>query len=207
MIPLRDDVTSVGAVAPPSYFQNTGLDQDALLLAALSRSPTVAARMRDAEMVMPASTTGNFSYICRRMWGPRYVLVGDAFAFVDPVFSSGVYLAMDGAASAAEAIDAYLRDPNEGSARFVRHERRVRRGIRNYSWFIERFNEPATKALFMNPSNVLGMRSAILARLAGDVYGSTRFWLSLGLFKIIYNCTRLMRAGARSAPAPDEFVN
>jgi len=207
IIPLRDDITSVGAVAAPSYFQNTGLDHDALLLATISRSPAVAARMRNATMVMPASMTGNFSYICRRMWGARYMLIGDAFAFVDPVFSSGVYLAMDGAVSAADAIDTYLRNQEKGTALFDRHERRVRRGISNYSWFIERFNEPATKALFMNPSNVLGMQSAILARLAGDVHSVARLWLPLGLYKLIYNCIRLLGARANSTPAPGDQVN
>jgi len=207
MIPLRDGITSVGAVAAPSYFQNTGQDQDELLLATLSRNATVAARMGQAGMILPASATGNFSYICRHMRGQRYMLVGDAFAFVDPVFSSGVYLAMDGAASAAGAIDAYLRGSRKGAALFARHERRIRRAIRNYTWFIERFNEPATKTLFMNPSNILGMQSAVLARLAGDVHGTSRIWVSLGLYKIIYNCIRLLGPRVKRVPAQSDFSN
>ncbi|MDH3232188.1 MAG: tryptophan 7-halogenase [Alphaproteobacteria bacterium] len=207
MIPLRDDITSVGVVAAPAYFQNTNLTADELLLQSIALSPAVAARMRHAKIAMPATATGNFSYICRQMWGERFMLVGDAFAFVDPVFSSGVYLAMDGAASAASAIDAYLRSPKKGKARLRRHERRIHRGIRNYTWFIERFNEPATKALFMKPSNLLGMQSAILARLAGDVHSATRFWVSLGLYKLIYNCTQIIRSNTKGASAHRDIVN
>ncbi|HUT50527.1 MAG TPA: NAD(P)/FAD-dependent oxidoreductase [Alphaproteobacteria bacterium] len=206
-IPLRDDITSVGVVAAPSYFQNQEQTPEEQLRQSIALSPAVAARMRHAEMVLPATATGNFSYICRRMWGERFMLVGDAYAFIDPVFSSGVFLAMDGAASAAGAIDAYLRDPQRGKASLRRHERRTKRAIRNYSWFIERFNEPATKALFMRPNNLLGMRSAILSRLAGDVHSATRFWVSLGLYKIIYNCTRLIRSKAGDVPAKRDFDN
>jgi len=207
MIPLRDGITSIGAVAPPAYFQNADLGHDELLLATLAKSPAVAERMRGAELVMPVSATGNFSYMCRHMRGGNYLLVGDAFAFVDPVFSSGVYLAMDGAVSAAAAVDAFLRGAKEAETLFARHERRVRRGIRNYSWFIERFNEPATKTLFMNPRNVLGMRSAVLSRLAGDVHSDRRIWVSLGLYKLIYNSTRLFRRRPVFGRPVDEFVN
>ena len=63
------------------------------------------------ELTGPATATGNYSYERTRMAGARYVMVGDAFAFVDPVFSSGVYLAMNSGALAADVVEGVLRDP------------------------------------------------------------------------------------------------
>ena len=60
------------------------------------------------------------------------------------------------------------------------------RGPREFSWFIFRMTNPAMRDLFMRPSNPLGVKSAVLSLLAGDIYGRTPFWPSLWLFKAIY---------------------
>ncbi len=67
--------------------------------------------MRAARLASPVTATGNYSYQAERMAGDRYVMVGDAFAFIDPVFSSGVFFAMNSALLGAETVDGALRDP------------------------------------------------------------------------------------------------
>ena len=67
-------------------------------------------------MISDVRVTGNYSYTCERMGGPGWVMVGDAFAFVDPVFSSGVYLAMHSGKQAAALVDAVLREPAREAA-------------------------------------------------------------------------------------------
>lgn len=186
MIPLQGDTTSIGAVARPSYFQNRNESSEQMLLKALALSPPAFNRLGSAKMAMPAIATGNYSYLCRSMLGQNYLMVGDAFAFVDPVFSSGVHLAMQSALTGSEAIDAWLRDPQKGRILLRRHEKLVRRAIRNYTWFIRRINKPALQRLFMGPRNARRIQAAVLSTLAGDVYGNKRIYVPLLLFKMIY---------------------
>lgn len=186
MIPLDGGIMSIGAVAQPSYFQNRAETSEQILLKSLALSPPAFSRLGNAKMVMPASATGNYSYMCRSMHGDGYLMVGDAFAFVDPVFSSGVYLAMQSALSGSEAIDAWLRDPHKGRILLRRHEKLVRRAIRNYTWFIRRINKPALQRLFMGPRNARKIEAAVVSTLAGDVYGNKRLFVPLVLFKTIY---------------------
>jgi flavin-dependent dehydrogenase len=192
MIPLRGDVMSIGVVSDPTYLQSRTTAPEAFLLASLELSTPAAARSRHAEMITPATATGNYSYLCRSNWGPNYVMVGDAFAFIDPVFSSGVYFAMKSSAIAADAVDTWLRDQKKGLSELRKQEILVRRGIRNLSWFIHRFNRPGLKYLFMHPKDRLGVKAAVLSILAGDVYGNKTLFLPLLLFKALYLAASLL---------------
>ena len=96
-IPLADGTTSVGAVCWPYYLKTRDTDPSTFFLRTLQTCPPLWERVKNATLIEPATATGNYSYTSDRMAGDRYVMVGDAFAFVDPVFSSGVYLAMNSA--------------------------------------------------------------------------------------------------------------
>src|SRR3546814_3523415 len=95
LIPLPGDVMSIGAVCWPEYLKQRRGDNEAFLMQTLRDTPSVWARMGAAKRVAPVHVTGNYSYACPPMHGPGWVMAGDAFAFVDPVFPSGVYLAMN----------------------------------------------------------------------------------------------------------------
>jgi len=117
MIPLPDGVMSVGAVCRPDYLKQRKGRTLEFLLDTLKQSPALWRRIEHAALIdNEVRVTGNYSYDSRRMGGPGWVLVGDAFAFLDPVFSSGVYLAMSGAEQAAHAVDAALREPGREAA-------------------------------------------------------------------------------------------
>jgi flavin-dependent dehydrogenase len=113
-------------------------------------------------------------------------LVGDAYAFVDPVFSSGVYLAMTGAFAAAEAVDAALREPAAAARALARYDRRARRGIRTFSWFIYRITTPAMRDLVIHPRNMLGVVDGLVSFLAGDIYRRNGVRSRILVFKAIY---------------------
>ncbi|MFO1154419.1 MAG: NAD(P)/FAD-dependent oxidoreductase [Rhodospirillales bacterium] len=193
MIPLYDGVMSVGAVCWPEYLKKRTCSPEEFLWQTIRLCPQVAARMQNAAFVDKARATGNYSYTSKQMYGDGYILVGDAFAFIDPVFSTGVLLAMTGAVFGAEAVDAYLRDPSAAAPLFRRYERKMRQGIATVSWFIYRFTSPAMQELFMAPRNVLRMQEAITSVLAGDVFGSTPLRMPLAAFKAIYYFTYMMR--------------
>src|SRR5690606_27834498 len=90
MIPLRDDVMSVGAVCDPEHFKTRRGALDEFLRDTLFAHAEARERMADAERVSEVEATGNYSYACRAIAGPGWVMAGDAYAFVDPIFSSGV---------------------------------------------------------------------------------------------------------------------
>lgn len=186
MIPLGDDIMSVGMVVWPKFLKMRQGSLEAFFRQGMARCRPVADRMAEAEAVAELQATGNFSYTSTRMYGDRYVLVGDAFSFIDPVFSSGVYLAMQGASLAADAVDAALREPHRADVHLARFDRRVRRALKRFSWFIYRFTNPAMQHLFMNPSARFGLRAAVTSVLSGDVFGRTRLWRELLMFKAIY---------------------
>ncbi len=187
-IPLRDGTTSVGAVCWPYYLKSRRSSPTAFLHETIARCPPLAARLKDAQLTGPATATGNYSYTSERMYGRRYLLLGDAFAFVDPVFSSGVYLAMNSAALAAAAVDRCLDNPGLAPMEFAAVDRRVRQGLKTFQWLIYRMTSPAMRHLFMHPDNQWGMQSAVVSLLAGDVYGARAVDRRLRLFHALYCC-------------------
>src|SRR6202012_5167108 len=116
MIPLPDRLMSIGAVCRPEYLKQRKGRTVEFLMETLNRSAGLKPRIEHAELISEVRVTGNYSYDSARMGGPGWVLVGDAFAFLDPVFSSGVYLAMSGAEQAAMVVDAALREPHKEAA-------------------------------------------------------------------------------------------
>jgi len=185
-IPLRGEVMSVGCVCWPEYLKQRRGRNEAFLIDTLKQMPAAWARMTDAEMISDVRVTGNYSYTCSRMTGPGWVMVGDAFAFVDPVFSSGVYLAMHSGKQAAALVDEVLREPAREAALQAAFDRRIRRGVRVFSWFIYRFNSPVMRNLFASPRNIWRVEDGVISMLAGDVFDSPPVMRRLHLFKCIY---------------------
>ena len=186
MIPLRDGTMSVGAVCWPDYLKTRACPLDAFLLQTIALSPGVQERMREARLNGEARATGNFSYRSDRLYREGCLLIGDAGAFIDPVFSSGVYLAMNSACLGAEVVDGSLREP-AASPRLMRdYERRIRRGLRTFSWFIYRFTSPAMHRMFMHPTRKWQLQQAVISVLAGDIFATTPLRRPLLVFKALY---------------------
>ncbi|MCL1635039.1 tryptophan 7-halogenase [Luteimonas sp. SX5] len=194
LIPLQNDVMSVGAVCFPEYLKQRRGETESFLMKTLESEPQVWARMRGAQRVAPVHVTGNYSYTCSRMTGPGWVMVGDAYAFVDPVFSSGVYLGMNSAEQAAEVVDGALRDPGREPALQKAMEKRLRRGLKHFTWFIYRFTTPVMQRLFNEPRNYWQIEQAVISMLAGDVFDNRAVLRRLRAFRTIYALTALRMA-------------
>lgn len=188
-IPLSDGLMSIGCVCFPEYLKQRRGRTGEFLLETLKLMPGAVERMAEAEIVGDVRVTGNYSYTSSTMTGPGFVMVGDAFAFVDPVFSSGVYLAMHSGKHAAALVDDILRNPQREAALQQDFEKRIRRGVRVFSWFIYRFNSPVMRSLFASPRNVLKVEQGVISMLAGDVFDSGPVMRRLHLFKAIYAAT------------------
>jgi flavin-dependent dehydrogenase len=188
-IPLLDATTSVGAVCTPDYLRMRKTDPSSFLLETIALCPTLAKRLEDASLVADATATGNYSYESRHMIGDRYILLGDAYAFVDPVFSSGVLLAMQSAFIGADVVEACLRNPAKAKELERRFEKSVLHALRQFSWFVYRMTRPAMRSLFMTPANPFRMKEALMSLLAGDLYRGTPILPSLLAFKTLYYVT------------------
>ena len=186
LIPLADGATSIGAVVWPHYLKSRSKPVREFFLDTIGLCPALAGRLVHATLSSGVEATGNFSYACERTHGPNYLLVGDAFTFIDPVFSSGVMLAMQGGFDGAQTVDICLREPAKGASALAHFDRRVRKGPREFSWFIYRVTNPTMRDMFMAPSNVWRVKEALLSMLAGDIFGKTPIWRSLLALKAIF---------------------
>jgi flavin-dependent dehydrogenase len=185
LIPLPDGLTSIGVVCLPQVLKSRTGDRQSFFMELLGRVPQLADRMRQARMTGEVHATGNYSYTCDRFHGPGWLMVGDSAAFIDPVFSSGVYLAMHGAERAAALVDAVLSGGHESRLQRA-YEREMRGGMRRFSWFIERFTSPALAWLFANPRNDFRLEEAMISLLAGRVFDARDVSRRLLVFKGIY---------------------
>lgn len=193
-IPLPQGVTSVGMVTWPYHLKTRGARSLAQFLEDnIATCPALAQRLAQAERVHPVEATGNFSYQAQQTHGPRHLLLGDAYAFVDPVFSSGVWLAMHSGLVGADTVDTCLREPHKAPAALRRFDRVMRHGPRQFSWFIYRVTNPIMRDFFMGPRNLLRVKEALLSVLAGDIFGQTPIWRSLWAFKALYYSANLLQ--------------
>lgn len=186
MIPLKDGIMSVGAVCWPYYIKSKKTNLEQFFQDTLEMCPGVAERLAGAKLVSKVTGTGNYSYQAKHMAGEGYILVGDAFAFVDPIFSSGVHLAMNSGLLGAETVDACLRNPPAASKLLRRYDKTVRRGLKIFSWFIYRVTTPSLRKLMMEPKNYYQMQRVVTSVLAGDVFRNPAINLPLFLFQGIY---------------------
>jgi flavin-dependent dehydrogenase len=170
LIPLSDAVTSVGAVIPKTvHLREAKPTAEDSLAHYLDATPAAAPLFERAQRVSPARFDADYSYLATEMAGDRWVAVGDAAAFLDPIFSTGVLLAMQGALEAAEAIDAGLLSGDLSSRVFARYTRRVRQRYHHFRRFAVGFYDPAFRDLwFSRPKWLTGLYRAVVSVLAGN---------------------------------------
>jgi flavin-dependent dehydrogenase len=185
-IPLSDGTDSIGAVVWPNYMRTRKAPVREFFLSTIALCPPLAERLCNAKLVSEVEATGNYSYDCERSHGKNFLMIGDAFGFIDPVFSSGVLLAMNSAFAAAETVDVCLADPRRKARALRRFDKLIRHGPKQFSWFIYRVTNPTMRELFLGPRNVLRMEEALLSMLAGDLFGRTPIWGALRAFKGLY---------------------
>jgi flavin-dependent dehydrogenase len=187
LIPLADGATSIGAVCWPYYLKSRAKPLPAFFDDTIAMCPKLAARLEGAPRISDVTATGNYSYESTTSSGERFVMLGDAFAFVDPVFSSGVYLAMYSAFAGEDVVEATLdRGARAAAAARRRFDRSMRNGPREFSWFIFRVTNPTMRGFFMDPRNPLRVKEALISLLAGDIHGRTPIWPSIFAIKALY---------------------
>lgn len=169
-IPFAGEVTSVGCVLHARSVRGRDGSVEALLDAMIARCRHVAEGLERARRVSPVYRSANFSY---RVWpvvGDRFLSVGDAVSFVDPIFSAGVFIAMQSGELAARAISEAFRDGKFSARRFRRYARQYERGVAPFFTFIKKYYQPAFLDMLLHPQHRFGMVDAVTTILAGGAF-------------------------------------
>jgi len=140
-IPLPDDRVSVGVVGPVEGLVDGG-DPEAVFAREVERCPALAERLAGAEALFPVRVAKDYSYLSSRIGGNGWVLAGDAFGFLDPLYSSGVFLALESGAMAADAAARGLESGVLSAAVLGAHGERYADGIRAIRRLVYAFYDP-----------------------------------------------------------------
>ncbi len=182
MIPLEANKTSVGLVLDRADFKGLNLTPEEAYKNAVATTPAVQKRFLQAVPKSPLNVVTDFSYRNGRLVSPRVVRIGDASGFIDPIFSSGVLLAMTSGQQGAQVVDEALKTGQAMTAGMKRYEKDNRRRIAQYWEFIENFYKLHFAQLFFQPHPRWKMVCSINAVLAGRTSLSFAAWWRLRVF-------------------------
>jgi flavin-dependent dehydrogenase len=171
MIPLAAGVTSIGFVVTiDEYGALNGSTTDERFVELCDRFPAVGSRLVGSTPVGELRGARSYGRSTSRLSDDGLVLAGDAAGFLDPVFSSGICLALDGAEHLAAGLDLALAEPDRESEALRSYENRVRRGLDSMGPFVESWYDGRLKRIFFCPTPQLRVKAYITSLLAGELW-------------------------------------
>lgn len=194
-IPLANNRASVGLVVPSeraAVAGSKGIDE--MFREAVENSPEATDRLATAKPVTPLSVTGDYSWRFSSFATQRVLLIGDAAGFIDPVFSSGVTLALKSGMLASELVasaDALGRSLSLSEQ--AGYTRKVVRWMNQYAKVIRMFYSTAGFEVFMNPSPFLGIPKSIGRLVGGDTMLGTLDRMRLAVFRLICRTQNILQ--------------
>ncbi|MDP9174903.1 MAG: FAD-dependent oxidoreductase [Planctomycetota bacterium] len=174
IIPLNETKTSVGLVMDPDIARRVMREEkipaDQMLAWAIPRCPAVRDRMKMATGPATNHVLADFSYRCRPYAGDGYFMVGDAAAFMDPVFSTGVCVAMTEAAHTAEQIKGVLAGSISLAKARRSHIAMIEGSTKTLFRIIGQYYDHSFRELFLQGTGPLQVHRAVIGVLAGNVF-------------------------------------
>ena len=168
LIPISNELMSVGVVLPRgagARFRAT--EPAALLDSAIAETPAVARLLQSAQREWPVRVEKDFSFASRAYAGDRWALAGDSGSFLDPIFSTGVAIALESGLEAAQAMDAGLAAADLSVGRFRVFARRQRQRYRSFRRFVVAFYTPEFRDLFFNAAPPRRIFASVVTIFAG----------------------------------------
>jgi flavin-dependent dehydrogenase len=173
-IPLADDITSIGVVADRDYLLKNRGKPESVFQEELAHCPALVERLADAELTSDYRVAREFSYTTKQHAGDGWVLVGDAWGFIDPVYSSGVYFALKSGELAADAIVAGLRKGDTSATQLASWTKDFEDGVRWIRQLVHAFytNEFSFgRFLKDHPEHVSNLTDLLIGRVFYDGAG------------------------------------
>jgi flavin-dependent dehydrogenase len=185
VIPMAEGKWSVGVVMDHDRFRSLQLSPEDAFEQCVRKQPEVYNRIGQAKRFTPVRATADFSYRVRRMFGERWLMAGDAAGFIDPVFSSGVYIATYSGEQAAMAVQTALERLRARNRAFRRYQRLVEERFATYlklssGWYTQEFIE-----IFLQPRGRIKLAPAISSVLGGNPVRKLGIKLRLQLFYLL----------------------
>ncbi len=204
MIPLTQTRMSIGVVMDSATFRAMRLSPEAALEKCIAEQPMVFERMKRAERVSPVYSAGDYSYRNAKFFGDRWLLAGDAAAFIDPVFSSGVFLAIMSAEKAADTLDEVLRSEWRRRRLFKNYSRCINRIMDVYLTIVNSWYRRGKEFIevFLNPTDTMQIAAAVNAVLAGNEGKSFQIKWRMWLFYFFVNAQRFLPLSPRLSLVP-----
>lgn len=182
IIPFSDGTASVGVVGEPEYLRSMGADDQERFDRLCERSETHVRLLSGRRQLLPLHRRADFSFRCRTFSGERFLLLGDAACFIDPVFSSGVFLAQKAAFLAHERITPALRSGQLPSADDrAGYERDLRIGLERFLALVRQFYDDTFVKNIVRTRERAALKSALTSLLAGDVWDDDNVWIRMGV--------------------------
>ncbi len=210
VIPLSDTRTSIGMVMDTATFKAMRLSPEEALESSFREQPHFEHILAEATRVTPVYSTGDYSYRNTRFAGPRWLLAGDAAGFIDPVFSTGVFLAIASGEQAADAIHAVLENPTRAARLFGRYEKRLNRVMDLYLRFVNSWYQHEFIEVISQPTAPFQLPAAVNAVLAGNINAGFAVWWRMQIFYLVVFlqkfatlCPRLSLIPSRVSSAPE----
>jgi FADH2 O2-dependent halogenase len=167
-IPITDEVTSIGIVTEKRVFRSAKKDYDAWFQEQVANHPTLTEVMQGTKQVRDFEAEGDYSYSLKDFAGNGFIMVGDAARFVDPIFSSGISVALASASLASEAICRAFDNGDVGHGAFQAYEKKLRSGVEIWYEFIRLYYK--LLPIFTHFIQDQEYREELLTLLSGDVY-------------------------------------
>lgn len=202
VIPLSATRTSVGVVLDGAVYKKSGLSAEEFLQQAIEEQPILMQQMRDAERVTPVRTAADFSYRSSRLTGDRWMLAGDAAGFIDPVFSSGVFLAVLAGEQAADALHEVLDRPAKRRKLFARYERNINKAMDVYLRFVDAWYSKEFIEVFLHPQDLFQIPPAVNAVLGGNIGDSFAIKWRMWMFYLLVRLQRYIPLCPRRTLVP-----
>jgi 2-polyprenyl-6-methoxyphenol hydroxylase-like FAD-dependent oxidoreductase len=202
-IPFHNGTSSVGCVLHARTVKGREGNLEQLYESLIARCHGVRDAIDGAPRITPVHSAANFSYRTEPAVGDRYVCVGDAIAFLDPIFSSGVYIATQSAEwSSAEILKAFRENRFE-ARRFRGYVRRIRKGMQPFQRFIRHFYDPSFTEMFLKPREFAGMVDGVTGVLAGGAFFRLTLKMRISL-EVFFTIVRINRWVRRRQGRPTE---
>lgn len=185
VIPLNNGKTSIGIVMDAADFKRAKLSPQDFFDRAIAEQPVITDRIGHGRRVSEVQVAADFSYRMQKLYGERWLLAGDAAGFIDPVFSSGVFLAVLAGERAADVLHEVIDRPARRKKLFRGYEKLLNRAMDIYLRFVDAWYSKEFIEVFLHPQDRFQIPPAVNSVLGGNIGESFAIRWRMEIFYLI----------------------